>query len=604
MLPIGLSTPQSASSANAKRVVITATSATSSPQPKSPKRNSCVYTKNRATNHGSPFRLNPTFSASSSSSYKTTSRLAEALWDHFSGDPLELSFKAGDKLLILDASDSDWWFGTKLVDAGGGIGRGFSSSSSTSTPIGGRSRSTTESVVNFRPTQMRSSAAGWIPADRVAICTLTEFTGANSQHLVHVASNASASASASSKGRSSSDEDRCLENALKVRSSEAPHHHRSFSGLQTVDESSQNESSHPMSGVPGASEGGDLVSDELSNTFNIIHIPITDPKSPSTKRLERMRVAVLDELLRVERDFSATLEDLVEGYLRPCRLRADLFDVATVDAIFGNIEDIAKFQKGFVAELEEAVGGGGGGGGKEKDAQSSMISKDGEVIRKTSVNSKTSNISFSSRIGQVFLKNKVGFQVYSDYCYNHHNATVAFISLTTSKYGNDVAKAVAESEVRSSNQYRIFFEACRLLRRMMPISLEGFLLTPIQRICKYPLQLTELLKQTPEAHPDFEDVSKALTAMKEIARTINTRKSRVEGLERLVKMQETFDEWKGKEIVDQSSVLLHEGEAWRILESGHVKQVQIVFKLQRGSSCLLSRDYLKRSFKGFLVHYF
>ena len=61
--------------------------------------------------------------------------------------------------------------------------------------------------------------------------------------------------------------------------------------------------------------------------------------------------------------------------------------------------------------------------------------------------------------------------------------------------------------------------------------------------------------------------------IKDIAKTINARKSRVEGLERLVKMQESFDEWKGKEIVDESSVLLREGEAWRVMDSGWVKQV-------------------------------
>ena len=32
-------------------------------------------------------------------------------------------------------------------------------------------------------------------------------------------------------------------------------------------------------------------------------------------------------------------------------------------------------------------------------------------------------------------------------------------------------------------------QACRLLRDMISISLDGFLLTPVQKICKYPLQL-------------------------------------------------------------------------------------------------------------------
>ena len=35
----------------------------------------------------------------------------------------------------------------------------------------------------------------------------------------------------------------------------------------------------------------------------------------------------------------------------------------------------------------------------------------------------------------------------------------------------------------------VFSQACRLLRGMISISLDGFLLTPVQKICKYPLQL-------------------------------------------------------------------------------------------------------------------
>ena len=74
------------------------------------------------------------------------------------------------------------------------------------------------------------------------------------------------------------------------------------------------------------------------------------------------------------------------------------------------------------------------------------------------------------------------FQIYSEYCNNHPNACVQL------------------SRLMKLNKYVFFFEACRLLQRMIDISLDGFLLTPVQKICKYPLQLAELLKYTNPQH--------------------------------------------------------------------------------------------------------
>jgi Rho guanine nucleotide exchange factor 4/29 len=71
------------------------------------------------------------------------------------------------------------------------------------------------------------------------------------------------------------------------------------------------------------------------------------------------------------------------------------------------------------------------------------------------------------------------FQIYSTYFNNQDRAAMQLQSLY--------------QDVR----YVRFFEACRLLRRMIRLPLEAFLLSPVQKICKYPLQLAELLKHTP-----------------------------------------------------------------------------------------------------------
>ena len=44
---------------------------------------------------------------------------------------------------------------------------------------------------------------------------------------------------------------------------------------------------------------------------------------------------------------------LFQGYLRQCRKRVDMFNDDQLKVIFGNIEDIYRFQMGFVRDLEK-----------------------------------------------------------------------------------------------------------------------------------------------------------------------------------------------------------------------------------------------------------
>ena len=58
---------------------------------------------------------------------------------------------------------------------------------------------------------------------------------------------------------------------------------------------------------------------------------------------------------RVDMFFSHPLQDVVEGYLQPCRRRTDMFHPDLISSLFGNIEDILHFQESFLKDLTEAV---------------------------------------------------------------------------------------------------------------------------------------------------------------------------------------------------------------------------------------------------------
>lgn len=72
---------------------------------------------------------------------------------------------------------------------------------------------------------------------------------------------------------------------------------------------------------------------------------------------------------------------------------------------------------------------------------------------------------------------------------------------------------------------------------MAKLTLEGFLLTPVQRICRYPLQLFELLKATPPRHRDRIALEQAHCTMRAVAAHINDAKRRVDAIQKIVLWQ-------------------------------------------------------------------
>uniref|UniRef100_A0A1B6CGV1 Spermatogenesis-associated protein 13 n=1 Tax=Clastoptera arizonana TaxID=38151 RepID=A0A1B6CGV1_9HEMI len=228
---------------------------------------------------------------------------------------------------------------------------------------------------------------------------------------------------------------------------------------------------------------------------------------------DQVRSRVVRELINTERDFVKVLRDVAEGYLAECRRRTDMFSDEQIETIFGNLEQLLDFQSLFLEDLERNV---------DWDAP------------------------HRSCVGDTFLIHQNGFRMYSEYCNSHPMATATL------------------TELNQRNNYSKFFEACRLMRGLIEIPLDGYLLTPVQRICKYPLQLAELLKYTKADHPDHDKITKALEAMRGVAVLINERKRRMESLEKLAAWQQRVEGWEGEDLIESSSQLIYQGEAVRV----------------------------------------
>jgi Rho guanine nucleotide exchange factor 4 len=95
---------------------------------------------------------------------------------------------------------------------------------------------------------------------------------------------------------------------------------------------------------------------------------------------------------------------------------------------------------------------------------------------------------------------------------------------------------------------------------MPKLTLEGFLLTPVQRICRYPLQLLELLKATPDSHPDRYLLEKAQAIMKSTAGQINDNKRRIDAIQKIILWQQNVHGFRGPDLIENNNRILLSGE--------------------------------------------
>uniref|UniRef100_A0A8C3AFF6 Phosphatidylinositol-3,4,5-trisphosphate dependent Rac exchange factor 1 n=1 Tax=Cyclopterus lumpus TaxID=8103 RepID=A0A8C3AFF6_CYCLU len=236
-------------------------------------------------------------------------------------------------------------------------------------------------------------------------------------------------------------------------------------------------------------------------------------------RQQRLRLCVLNEILNTERDYVRTL----------LFLQSVSFDIASSPdkgldekILFSNIEDILELHKEVLSAVEASL---------QPDPHPQHA------------------------LGHVFLQFRESFSVYGEYCSNHEKALRLLM------------------ELNKISNIRTFLLHCMLLggKKSTDVPLEGYLLSPIQRICKYPLLLKELLKRTPKKHADYPAVEEALQAMKAVCSNINETKRQMEKLEALEQLQSHIEGWEGTNLTDICTELLLHGNLLKI-SAGNIQE--------------------------------
>uniref|UniRef100_A0A672QTV4 Phosphatidylinositol-3,4,5-trisphosphate dependent Rac exchange factor 2 n=1 Tax=Sinocyclocheilus grahami TaxID=75366 RepID=A0A672QTV4_SINGR len=244
------------------------------------------------------------------------------------------------------------------------------------------------------------------------------------------------------------------------------------------------------------------------------------------KRQLRLRVCVLNELLKTERDYVGTLEFLSVLLHRLNQYAVSKIDKniteETVKVLFSNLEEILSVHRDFLSMVEE------------------LLQPDPNPYHE---------------VGRCFLHFRGRFQIYDEYCGNHEKAQRLLLEL---------------NKIRT---VRTLLLNCMLLggRKNTEVPLEVCLVAPIQRICKYPLLLRELLKRTPKKHNDYLMVQESLQVMKAVCSNINEAKRQMEKLEVLEEWQSHIEGWEGSNITDSCTEMLMQGILLKI-SAGNIQE--------------------------------
>ncbi|KAI8876994.1 RhoGEF-domain-containing protein [Backusella circina FSU 941] len=200
---------------------------------------------------------------------------------------------------------------------------------------------------------------------------------------------------------------------------------------------------------------------------------------PNAPRNTRDKVVL--ELLETERRYVHDME-ILQNYMRELQ-NQKIVSPDTIHYLFGNLNALVDFQRRFLINLEEIA---------ERPAQ-------------------------EQRVGNLFVQMEGSFSVYEPYCANYYSAQDLVVQETP--------------------------KLLKLADVMNPVyQLQSLLIKPVQRICKYPLLLHELVKSTDPNWEYFQEAQDGLDAIKRVAEKVNETQRQHENLQIVEDLKKRLNE--------------------------------------------------------------
>lgn len=350
---------------------------------------------------------------------------------------------------------------------------------------------------------------------------------------------------------------------------------------------------------------------------NVVSTPSTDVSTPvgsmDVKENAVKRGLVLNEVIETERTYVAGLTELMEIYVQGARQPLEagtdqrVMSVQMERRIFGHVEGIVHFHRdAFLPSLEQAT-------------QRLKMLPDPATDAYA-----TTTAEIAADVANVFSAHAAYFKMYMNYVNQYETAvsSIARWSEPSTARGRSSSKASSSSltslgqrllhpdaltDERNSDdtmhlsasehrRFQSYLRRCRRDPRHSQISLEGYLLLPIQRIPRYRMMLDQLIKCTScDMLPDMdrESLVRAFAHISLVASWVNEGKRQSEQGRRLL-------QWQTKLRGNFSAPLVQPHR--RLVCDGPLRLCRVNKRLGRAPNVYSEDDILEQSVMDVPVH--
>lgn len=232
---------------------------------------------------------------------------------------------------------------------------------------------------------------------------------------------------------------------------------------------------------------------------------------------QKHRKLVLAEIIQTESDYVKDIEIVARLFIRPL-MEKSLITREDHAALFSNLEVLVPVNQQLLTRLQA----------EENPEQ--------------------------LPIGTLFLEMADYFKLYASYCANQPKfiATLDRLSKENSTFEQYLYDQTINPECRGLNLF-------------------SFLIKPIQRICKYPLLLRDLLKVTEKDHFDYNTLVESLGKIETVVAYVNDRKRLAENLQKILDVQDQIESTEELSLVEPSRRFVREGSI-NVVENGRARE--------------------------------